>query len=263
MERDPICMRETPTEDPDTPPDDPDTPPDGSYIFVCFVHTFVDQFWMDLWAASWGSLRTTLKGSSLSAVSFVAVSFGGSLGPASGPAIRIRVIGIARRLGCLGSLWVILRIVELFFSYGISAFTGSALYNTLYNGIVVLRFKRRLGLASSLVKFWGSFGAVVGYLTEGVLPGGFRIAWVFRLLGIPTLVTRQPTAVLPKYPVGPSEMPVKWHVFAAGCFSWDFPYGAVGFFPLHATTLFLLYIHNAPAFWYCMSVANPDRLCVR
>ncbi|RBR13755.1 hypothetical protein FVER53590_13559 [Fusarium verticillioides] len=126
---------------------------DGGYgwviIFVCFVHTF----WINLWAGSWGILqaallRTTLKDSSLSALSFVG-SLGVVLGPALGiPAIRIvRVIG-ARvgmtlgiaiyGLGCLANSWAVDSLVGLFFACGVSYGIGSAFTDTLYNTLPVL-----------------------------------------------------------------------------------------------------------------------------
>ncbi|KAG5762472.1 hypothetical protein H9Q69_011085 [Fusarium xylarioides] len=255
----------------DTSTEDPDTPPDGGYgwviIFVCFMHTF----WINLWAGSWGILqaallRTTLQGSSLSALSFVG-SLGVALGPALGiPAIRIvRVVGarasmtigiLIYGLGCLASSWAVGSLVGLFFACGVSYGIGSAFTDTLYNTLPVLWFKKKLGLANGIVKLGGSFGALVGAVSVGYLTEGVGVAWTFRILGVASLVTGIPTALLIKDRGAPPEYPVKWSVFRDACFSWHFAAGAVGIFPIYAPTFFLPYINNALGFSNSTSIAT-------
>ncbi|WKT53954.1 Major facilitator superfamily [Fusarium oxysporum f. sp. vasinfectum] len=256
MELEPIPVSDPVMAEIETPTEDTDMPPDGGYgwviIFVCFIHTF----WINLWAGSWGILqaallRTTLKGSSLSALSFVG-SLGVALGPALGiPAIRIvraigaragMTIGIAiYGLGCLVSSWVVDSLVGLFLACGVSYGIGSAFTDTLYNTLPVLWFKKRLGLANGIVKLGGSFGALIGAVSVGYLTEGVGVAWTFRILGIASLVT---------------EYPVKWSVFKDACFSWHFAAGAVGIFPIYAPTFFLPYINNALGFSNSTSVAT-------
>ncbi|TVY73926.1 MFS transporter asaE [Fusarium oxysporum f. sp. cubense] len=271
MELDPIAIPDPIITEIDTPTEDPDTPPDGGYgwviIFVCFIHTF----WINLWAGSWGILqtallRTSLKGSSLSALSFVG-SLGVALGPALGiPAIRIvRVIGARAGmtigiaiygLGCLASSWAVGSLVGLFFACGVSYGIGSAFTDTLYNTLPVLWFKKRLGLANGIVKLGGSFGALVGAVSVGYLTEGVEVAWTFRILGIASLLTGIPTALLIKDRGAPPEYPVKWSVFRDACFSWHFAAGAVGIFPIYAPTFFLPYINNALGFSNSTSIAT-------
>lgn len=101
----PIALSDRPREDAHTEqPDVDDTNhiepnPDGGYgwvvIVVCFIHTF----WQNAWTGSWGILqvallKTTLRGSSSSTVSFI-----GALGIALSCALGIFTIGFARIIG--------------------------------------------------------------------------------------------------------------------------------------------------------------------
>ncbi|KAF4471131.1 monocarboxylate transporter [Fusarium albosuccineum] len=240
--------------------EDADLPPDGGYgwviIFVCFVHTF----WVNLWAGSWGImqaalLRTTLQGSSLGTLSFV-----GSLGVALGPALGIPVIRIVRVIGaragmltgiviygggCLLSSVAVHSVVGLFLACGLTYGIGSAFTDTLYNTLPVLWFKRRLGTANGIVKLGGSIGAMVGALAVSYLADGVGVAWTFRILGIVSLATGVPTALLIKDRGAPPAYPIRWSVFRDAQFSWHFAAGAVGIFPIYAPTFFLPYINNA------------------
>ncbi|KAJ9414935.1 major facilitator superfamily domain-containing protein [Fusarium oxysporum] len=271
MELDPIAIPDPIITEIDTPTEDPDTPPDGGYgwviIFVCFIHTF----WINLWAGSWGILqaallRTTLKGSSLSALSFVG-SLGVALGPALGiPAIRIvRIIGaragmtigiVIYGLGCLASSWAVGSLVGLFFACGVSYGIGSAFTDTLYNTLPVLWFKKRLGLANGIVKLGGSFGALVGAVSVGYLTEGIGVAWTFRILGIASLLTghthrstHQGSRCSPRVSCQMVCLQRCLLLMAfRGWRSW--------IFPIYAPTFFLPYINNALGFSNSTSIAT-------
>ncbi|KAF4974016.1 hypothetical protein FZEAL_9036 [Fusarium zealandicum] len=240
--------------------EDPDLPPDGGYgwviIFVCFVHTF----WVNLWAGSWGIiqaalLRTTLQGSSIGTLSFV-----GSLGVALGPALGIPVIRVVRVIGAragmltgivifgggyLLSSVAVDSVVGLFLACGLTYGIGSAFTDTLYNTLPVLWFKKRLGAANGIVKLGGSLGALAGAPAVGYLAEGVGVAWTFRILGIVSLATGIPTALLIKDRGAPPKYPIRWSVFRDAQFSWHFVAGAVGIFPIYAPTFFLPYINDA------------------
>jgi MFS family permease len=237
-----------------------DLRPDGGYgwviIFVCFVHTF----WVNLWAGSWGImqaalLRTTLQGASVGTLSFV-----GSLGVALGPAFGMPVIPVTRVIGaragmligilifgvgCLLSSIAVHSIPGMFLACGLTYGIGSAFTDTLYNILPVLWFNKRLGLANGIIKLGGSVGALVGAVAVGYLTAGVGVAWTFRILGITSLATGVPTALLIKDRGRPPAYPIKWSIFKDPLFSWHLAAGAIGIFPIYAPSFFLPYINDA------------------
>ncbi|KKY29757.1 putative monocarboxylate [Diaporthe ampelina] len=240
--------------------EDPDMIPDGGYgwviIFVCFVHTF----WVNLWAGSWGImqaalLRTTLQGASVGTLSFV-----GSLGVALGPGLGIPVLRVTRVIGaragmligivifgggCLLSSIAVHSLTGMFLACGLTYGIGSAFTDTLYNILPVLWFNKRLGLTNGIVKLGGSVGALVGAVAVGYLTVGVGVAWTFRILGITSLATGVPTALLVKERGAPPAYPIKWSIFKDPLFSWHFAAGAMGIFSIYAPSFFLPYINDA------------------
>lgn len=257
----PIALSDQPREDAHTEqPGVDDTThiepnPDGGYgwvvIVVCFIHTF----WQNAWTGSWGILqvallKTTLRGSSSSTVSFI-----GALGIALSCALGIFTIRFARLIGArwtsligillysisnIVSAWAVSNVGALFIACGFMYGLGACLMYTMSNSLPIQWFSTKLGTANGIVKLGGGIGATVMALVTSVLTDKLGIVWTFRVFGLLSLVTGVPPAFFIRERVSSQRgFEIDWSLFRNIAFCFLFASGVVGVFSIYAPPFFL------------------------
>ncbi|KAG4421492.1 hypothetical protein IFR04_005331 [Cadophora malorum] len=235
--------------------------PDGGYGWIVLAACFIHTFWLNAWTGSWGILqvallKTTLKGSSSSTVSFI-----GSLGLGMSVGLSIVAIPIARKIGArftsligiiiygtglVASGFAVHSVGGMFVACGVSYGLSIALIYTMTNSLPVQWFHKRLGAANGIVKLGGGIGATIMALITGVLVEKLGVAWTFRIMGLLSLATGVPAAFLirERHPAGGSFV-IDWSMFKDASFCYLLASGAIGVFAVYVPSFFLPYVGNS------------------
>lgn len=235
--------------------------PDGGYgwtvVFSCSIITFM----VNGWSGSWGVLQTALLQTYQSQASTSKLSFIGSLCIASCVALGLGSIRLSQVIGArnsmllgvlLQSLAILLssfavnNLGALFVTAGATFGLGSSLTYTMSNSLPIQWFGSRLGLANGLVKLGGGLGATILAIVLQALINKVGIPWALRILGLFSLATGIPAALLVREFTPPKRAPLlNLSLFKNLPFCCLFVAGAVGTFALFVPTFFLpLFAHS-------------------
>ena len=203
--------------------------PDGGYgwvvVFSCSWLTFIG-FGI---SGTWGVIQAALLESSLSGTPTSTVTFVGSLGISLVVAFAlvgnrlIRLIG-ARLAAVLGVIllgsgeiasgWTTSNIGGLFGTSGILVGVGVCLLYNVSNNLPTQYFSAKLGLANGLIKLGGGVGSTVLSIMLEALIQRLGIPWMFRVLGLFSLATGLPAALLLRERIPPrSTTFFDWSMF--------------------------------------------------
>ncbi|EED16041.1 monocarboxylate permease, putative [Talaromyces stipitatus ATCC 10500] len=231
-----------------------DAIPDGGYgwtiVFACFIQTS----WVNAWAGSWGIFQSSLIQTTLKTIPTSTLTFVGSLGLVLTVSLGLVCIRLSR---LIGARWAVLIGTLLFgasnivgglavnslgglFVSGVLYGLGGALMYTMSNSLPVQWFSTRLGTANGLVKLGGGIGATIMVIVVQLLIERVEISWTFHIMGLMSLASGVPAALLikeraPSY-YGPS---IDLSTFRRLPFSCLFAAGAIGVFPLYVPAFFL------------------------
>ena len=246
-------------------PNVPDTAveaiPDGGYGWIVVLACSVVTFMINGWSGSWGILQTALfqtypHQESTTSLSFVG-SFSIALCVAFGLAcVRIsRVIGacysmllgvLMMSFGILFSSFTVNNLGGLFVTAGLFAGLGSSLTYTMSNTLPVQWFSSKLGTANGLVKLGGGLGATIMAVVVQALIDKVGIPWAFRILGLISLASGIPAAMLVRERAPSNNASfVDLSLFRSMPFCCLFLAGAIGTFALFVPPFFLpLFAHS-------------------
>lgn len=235
--------------------------PDGAYgwtvVFACSVVTFM----INGWSGSWGILQTALFQKFPTQESTVSLSFVGSLSIALCVSLGLAAVRLSQLIGArysmllgvllmsfgiLCSSFTVNNLGGLFVAPGIAFGLGSSLTYTMSNNLPVQWFSTKLGTANGLVKLGGGLGATIMAVAVQALIDRVGIPWTFRILGLVTLASGVPAAMLVRERVPPNNAPfVNLSLFKNMPFCCLFLAGAVGTFALFVPPYFLpLFAHS-------------------
>ena len=235
--------------------------PDGGYgwtvVFACSVVTFM----INGWSGSWGVLQTALFQSYPSQESTTSLSFVGSLSIALCVGLGLVCVRLSQMVGSrfimllgvvimgVGSLlssFTVSNLGGLFATAGISVGLGSSLTYTMSNTLPVQWFSSKLGTANGLVKLGGGLGATIVAIVVQTLIDRVGIPWTFRVLGLVTLASGIPAALLVRERMPFNNAPfVNLSLFRSVPFCCLFFAGAIGTFALFVPPFFLpLFAHS-------------------
>ncbi len=235
--------------------------PDGGYgwivVFACSVVTFM----INGWSGSWGILQTALFQTYPHQESTTSLSFVGSISIAICVAFGLACVRISRLIGArhsmlLGVLMMSFGILlssftvnnlgGLFVTAGILAGLGSSLIYAMSNTLPVQWFSSKLGTANGLVKLGGGLGATAMAVVVQALINKVGIPWAFRILGLISLASGIPAAMLirERAPSNNASF-VDMSLFRSMPFCCLFLAGAIGTFALFVPPFFLpLFAHS-------------------
>ena len=229
--------------------------PDGGYGWIVVLSCSTVTFMINGWTGSWGVLQTALfkrypdqePTTSLSFVGSLSMALCVVMGLASVRASRVIGARYSMLIGVLTmSLGIFLSSVTasnlggLFVTAGISIGLGMSLTYTMANSLPVQWFGSKLGTANGLIKLGGGIGATVMAVVVQLLIDKVGIPWTFRTVGLITLATGVPAALLvrERAPYN-SAAYVDWSLFKSMPFSCLFLAGATGTFALFVPPYFL------------------------
>ena len=235
--------------------------PDGGYgwtvMFACAVVTFMNSGW----SGSWGVLQTALFHTYPNQESPTSLSFVGTLNMAICVALGLACVRLSQLIGArysmllgvlmmgFGSLFSSFtanNLGGLFVTAGVSFGLGSSLTYTMSNTLPAQWFNSRLGTAHGLVKLGGGLGSTTLAVVVQVLIDRVGIPWTFRILGLFSLASGIPAALLIRERVSSNHAPfVDLSLFRSIPFCCVFLAGAIGTFALFVPTFFLpLFAHS-------------------
>ena len=235
--------------------------PDGGYgwtvIFACSVVTFM----INGWSGSWGVLQTALFQAYPNQESTTSLSFVGTLNIALAVALGLASVRLSQLIGArysmllgvlmmgFGSLFSSFtanNLSGLFVTAGVSYGLGSSLTYTMSNTLPAQWFSSKLGTANGLVKLGGGLGATILAVVVQALIDKVGIPWTFRVLGLFSLASGIPAALLVKERAPSSHAPfIHLSLFRSIPFCCVFLAGAVGTFALFVPPFFLpLFAHS-------------------
>lgn len=235
--------------------------PDGGYgwtvILACSVTTFI----FNGWSGSWGVVQTALFQTYPDQGSTSTLSFVGSLGIALCVALGLASVRLSQMIGArysmllgvlmmsfgiLFSSFTVNHIGGLFVTAGISFGLGSSLAYTMSNTLPMQWFNSRLGFANGLVKVGGGLGATIMAVVLQALIDKVGIPWALRIIGIFSLVSGVPAALLIRERAPSHRTPlVDMSLFKSLPFCCIFLAGAIGTFALFVPPYFLpLFAHS-------------------
>ena len=247
--------------DGDVPASAVEAVPDGGYgwtvIFACSVVTFM----INGWSGSWGVLQTALFQAYPSQESTSSLSFVGTLNLALAVALGLVCVRLSRLIGArysmllgvlmmgFGSLFSSFtanNLSGLFVTAGVSYGLGTSLTYTMSNTLPAQWFSSKLGTANGLVKLGGGLGATILAVVVQALIDKVGIPWTFRILGLFTLASGIPAALLVKERASSNHAPfIDLSLFRSLPFCCLFLAGAVGTFALFVPPFFLpLFAHS-------------------
>ena len=235
--------------------------PDGGYgwtvVFACAVVTFI----FNGWSGSWGVLQTALFQAYSDHESTTSLSFVGTLNIALAVAMGLFSVRLSQLIGArysmllgvlmmgFGSLFSSFtadNLGGLFVTAGVSYGLGSSLTYTMSNNLPAQWFNSKLGTANGLVKLGGGLGATIMAVVVQALINKVGIPWTFRILGLFSLASGVPAALLVKERASSNNAPfVDLSLFRSIPFCCVFLAGAVGTFALFVPPFFLpLFAHS-------------------
>ena len=247
--------------DGDVPASAVEAVPDGGYgwtvIFACSVVTFM----INGWSGSWGVLQTALFQAYPNQESTTSLSFVGTLNIALAVALGLVSVRLSQLIGArysmllgvlmmgFGSLFSSFtadNLSGLFVTAGVSYGLGSSLTYTMSNTLPPQWFNSKLGTANGLVKLGGGLGATIVAVVVQALINKVGIPWTFRILGLFSLASGIPAALLVKERASSNSAPfVDLSLFRSIPFCCVFLAGAIGTFALFVPPFFLpLFAHS-------------------
>lgn len=229
--------------------------PDGGYGWIVVLSCSTVTFLINSWSGSWGVLQTALFKRYPDQVPTTSLSFVGSLCIALCVLLGLGSVRLSRVIGArysmlLGVLTMSLGIFlssitannlsGLFVTSGVSIGLGMSLIYTMANTLPVQWFGSKLGTANGLIKLGGGVGATVMAVAVQLLIDKVGIPWTFRTIGLITLATGVPAALLvrERAPYNSSAY-VDWSLFKSIPFCCLFLAGAIGTFALFVPPYFL------------------------
>lgn len=206
------------------PPDNAATViPDGGYGWVVVLACSILTFWFSGFTGAWGVIQKALLSTTLEGTSTSTTAFVGSLGITITVAFGLMAVYIMRLigvrlaatlgisllgLGALTSGFTTNNVAGLFQTFGVVLGIGDCLCYTVCNVMPTQYFSSRLGLANGLVKLGGGLGATILSISLNALIERIGVAWMFRILGIMTMATGIPAALVIKQRVPLHNVPV-------------------------------------------------------
>ena len=251
----------TNSNDVDVPASAVEAIPDGGYgwvvVFACSVITFM----FNGWNGCWGILQTALLQAYPNQGSTTSLSFVGSLNIALCVALGLACVRISQLIGArysmvlgvsmmsfgiLLSSFTVKNVGGLFATAGISFGAGSSFAYTMSNTLPVQWFSSKLGTANGLVKLGGGLGATILALVVQALIDKVGIPWTFRILGLITLLSGIPAALLVRERAPSSNAAfIDLSLFRSMPFCCLFLAGAIGTFAIFVPSFFLpLFAHS-------------------
>lgn len=232
-----------------------ETIPDGGYgwtvVFACSVVTFT----INGWGGCWGILQTALLQSQPHTGTTTSLSFVGSLSIALCVALGLASVRLSQLIGArysmllgvllmsfgiLFSSFTVNKLGGLFVAPGIAFGLGGSLAYTVSNNVPVQWFSSKLGTANGLVKLGGGLGATIMAIVVQALISKVGIPWTFRIVGIISLGTGIPAALLIRDRVPFRNAPfLDLSLFRSMPFCCLFLAGAIGTFALFVPPFFL------------------------
>jgi MFS family permease len=196
--------------------------PDGGYgwvvVFSCSWITFLG-FGL---SGAWGVVQAALLETSLNGTPTATVTWIGSLGVALVVALSLlgstlmRAIG-ARPTAVLGILllgvgefssgWTSSNVGGLFGTSGVLVGTGTCLCYNISNNLPIQYFSGKLGLANGIIKLGGGLGSTFLSIGLEAVIQRLGVPWMFRILGLFTLATGLPAALMIKERAPPRNAP--------------------------------------------------------
>lgn len=234
-----------------------DAIPDGGYGWIVIFACFVQTFWINAWTGSWGIIQAGLTQSDLRNVPTSTLSFAGSLGLFLSVALGLVCIRLSRRIG---ARWSSLIGITLFgasnivgglavhsvggiFVAGVLYGLGGSLMYAMSNSLPVQWFNNRLGTANGLVKLGGGIGATIMAIVLQIVSERAGISWAFYTMGLASLATGVPAALLIKERAPSHYVPsIDLSMFRQLPFTCLFAAGVIGVFPLFVPSFFLPYV---------------------
>ena len=229
--------------------------PDGGYGWVVVTACSTVTFTINGWSGSWGILQTALLQEHVQSGSTTSLSFVGSLSIAMAVALGLFAVRLSHLIGSRNSMllgvllmgmgiflssFAIHNLAALFVTSGISFGTGTSLTFAMCNSLPVQWFSSRLGLANGLVKLGGGVGATVVAFVVQALIDKVGLAWTFRILGLISLGSGIPAALVIKERAPTSQGPfVDLSLFRNVPYCYLFLAGSIGTFALFVPPFFL------------------------
>lgn len=187
--------------------------PDGGFGWVVVLCCSIITFWFAGFTGAWGVIQTALLSSTLKGTPSSTTAFIGSLSiticVAFGlVAVRLmQTIGV--RLAALSGMFLLgtgalisgfstTNVAGLFQTYGVVLGIGDCLCYTACNIMPAQYFSRKIGLANACIKLGGGLGATILSLALNPLIDRVGVAWTFRTIGLLSLGTGIPAALVIK-----------------------------------------------------------------
>ena len=235
--------------------------PDRGYGWIVVLGCSVVTFTINGWGGCWGVLQTALLQTQSGQGSTTSLSFVGSLSIALCVALGLASVRLSQLIGARWSM--LLGVLMMSFGILFSSFTvnnlgglfvapgvlfglGGSMAYTVSNNLPVQWFSGKLGTANGLVKLGGGLGATVMAIVVQVLIDRVGIPWTFRILGLISLASGVPAALLCRDREPFHNAPfVDLSLFRSMPFCCLFLAGAVGTFALFVPPFFLpLFAHS-------------------
>ena len=247
--------------DGDVPDSAVEAMPDGGYGWIVVLACSVVTFMINGWSGSWGVLQTALFQAYPNRESTTSLSFVGTLNIALCVALGLASVRLSQLIGARYSMLLGVLIMGfgslfssftadnlggLFVTAGVSYGLGTSLTYTMSNTLPPQWFNSKLGTANGLVKLGGGLGATIMAVVIQALIDKIGIPWTFRVLGLFSLATGIPAALLVKERASFNNGPfVDLSLFRSIPFCCVFLAGAVGTFALFVPPYFLpLFAHS-------------------
>ncbi|ETW79330.1 MFS monocarboxylate transporter [Heterobasidion irregulare TC 32-1] len=235
--------------------------PDGGYGWVIVAACSLISFFHIGLTYSWGIVQARLsashlaKDSTLSFIGSTAVAFVSFAALVNARIIRRLGTRNSALLGCFslgfGQIlngWASYSIAGLFVTNGVIVGFGTSLCFMTCGSLPAQYFKRRRGLANGFVFAGGGIGGGVWSLSISSLIDRVGIPWTFRILGLITLTTTMPAAMLLKERVRRAPATVEWRLFLDPKFILLFLGSALATFPILVPAFFIpLYANSLGA----------------
>ncbi|KAL2868779.1 MFS general substrate transporter [Aspergillus lucknowensis] len=227
--------------------------PDGGYGWVVITACGVLTWWFGGTSYSWGIFQAALvkegvsNASTLAFVGSLATAFISFLGIINARLVRLFGTRVCAVLGVLFlgtseilSGFTVKSIGGLFVTAGALMGMGISLCFMVVSVIPAQYFKSKRGIANGIVYAGGGLGGTVISFIIDALIQSTGVAWTFRAIGLLTLATGIPAALLIKERIPiPKAAIVEWQLFRDARFTLLFLTGAIATFPLFVPPFFL------------------------